>query len=103
MAGAVHNSWALVAPLRVGGGTRLKILEAMALGTPVISTTKGAEGIDVHDGQDILIAEKLTLFLEKRYLLEEMGRSAAMTASTFTWEKFRSGVVQAYKSMLANT
>lgn len=41
----VARSWALVAPLRFGGGTRLKILEAMALGTPVIATPKGAEGL----------------------------------------------------------
>jgi sugar transferase (PEP-CTERM/EpsH1 system associated) len=53
----VAGSWALVVPLRVGGGTRLKILEAMALGTPVISTTKGAEGLDVRHEENILIAD----------------------------------------------
>jgi glycosyltransferase involved in cell wall biosynthesis len=57
VAAAVQNSWALVAPLRVGGGTRLKILEAMALGTPVVSTTKGAEGLDVVNGRDLLLAD----------------------------------------------
>lgn len=57
VAAAVQESWALVTPLRIGGGTRLKILEAMALGTPVISTAKGAEGIAVHPGEDILIAD----------------------------------------------
>lgn len=46
-----------VVPLRQGGGTRLKILEAMALGTPVVSTTKGAEGLNVTPGRDILIAD----------------------------------------------
>jgi glycosyltransferase involved in cell wall biosynthesis len=46
-----------VVPMTVGGGTRLKILEAMALGTPVVSTSKGAEGLDVVHGQDILIAD----------------------------------------------
>jgi polysaccharide biosynthesis protein PslH len=45
-----------VIPIRKGGGTRLKILEAMALGTPVISTAKGAEGLDVVDGEHLLIA-----------------------------------------------
>jgi glycosyltransferase involved in cell wall biosynthesis len=54
---AVAQSWACVVPLRVGGGTRLKILEAMALGTPVVSTTKGAEGLEVIPGEDILIAD----------------------------------------------
>ena len=55
---AVAAAWACVAPLRTGGGTRLKILEAMALGTPVIATSKGAEGLDVTPGHDILIADE---------------------------------------------
>ena len=46
-----------VVPLRVGGGTRLKVLEAMAAGTPVISTTLGAEGLEITPGRNILIAE----------------------------------------------
>ena len=46
-----------VVPLRVGGGTRLKVLEAMAAGTPVISTALGAEGLEVTPGKDILIAD----------------------------------------------
>jgi glycosyltransferase involved in cell wall biosynthesis len=41
----------------VGGGTRLKILEAMALGTPVVSTSKGAEGLNVTSDENILIAD----------------------------------------------
>jgi glycosyltransferase involved in cell wall biosynthesis len=46
-----------VVPIRKGGGTRIKILEAMALGTPVVATTRGAEGLDVTPGLDILIAD----------------------------------------------
>lgn len=46
-----------VVPLRVGGGTRLKVLEAMAAGTPVVSTTLGAEGLEVAPGKDIVIAD----------------------------------------------
>lgn len=46
-----------VMPITIGGGTRLKILEAFAAGCPVISTVKGAEGIDVRHGENILIAE----------------------------------------------
>ncbi len=64
VADAVRQQWAVVAPLRVGGGTRLKILEAMALGTPVISTSKGAEGLDIHSGQDILIADSAQAFAD---------------------------------------
>jgi polysaccharide biosynthesis protein PslH len=46
-----------LAPILTGGGTRLKILEAMALRTPVVSTTKGAEGLDVQHGVHLLIAD----------------------------------------------
>jgi len=60
----VAQSWACVVPLRVGGGTRLKILEAMALGTPVVSTSKGAEGLEVTHGEDILIADTPAEFVD---------------------------------------
>jgi glycosyltransferase involved in cell wall biosynthesis len=53
----VAGAWAVVAPIRQGGGTRLKILEAMALGTPVVATSKAAEGLSVTSGRDILIAD----------------------------------------------
>ncbi len=53
---AVRESWAMVVPLKHGGGTRLKILEAMAIGTPVISTAKGAEGLAVQPDENLLIA-----------------------------------------------
>lgn len=46
-----------VVPLRAGGGTRIKILEAFAAGVPVVSTRLGAEGLDVRDGQHLLIAD----------------------------------------------
>jgi len=51
-------------PVRVGGGTRLKILEAMALHTPVVATTKGAEGLDVQHGDHLLIADTPEAFAE---------------------------------------
>jgi polysaccharide biosynthesis protein PslH len=46
-----------VVPLRIGGGTRLKIYEAMAMGIPMVSTTIGAEGLPVRDGEHLLIAD----------------------------------------------
>lgn len=51
-------------PVRVGGGTRLKILEAMALHTPVVATAKGAEGLDVQHGEHLLIADTPEAFAE---------------------------------------
>ena len=53
----LHDARALVVPLRAGSGTRLKILEAMAAGTPVVSTPLGAAGIDAADGEHLLLAE----------------------------------------------
>jgi glycosyltransferase involved in cell wall biosynthesis len=51
-----------VAPLHVGGGTRLKVLEAFAAGIPVVATTVGAEGIMAENGRDILIADNAEEF-----------------------------------------
>jgi glycosyltransferase involved in cell wall biosynthesis len=61
----VASSSVSVVPLRLGGGTRFKILEAMALGTPVVSTFKGAEGLEVTDGEDILLADDPREFSER--------------------------------------
>jgi glycosyltransferase involved in cell wall biosynthesis len=47
----------LVAPLRIGGGTRLKIVEALAAGCPVVSTAVGAEGLDLRSGEHLRLAE----------------------------------------------
>lgn len=54
----------LVVPLRSGGGTRIKIFEAMAQGVPVVSTTIGAEGLPVVDGETILIADEAGAFAD---------------------------------------
>ncbi len=58
----VTSSAVCVVPLKTGGGTRLKILEALALGTPVVATSKGAEGLAVTHGENILIADTPAAF-----------------------------------------
>ncbi len=60
-----NKSAIAVVPLLTGSGTRLKILEAMALGVPVISTTIGAEGIEYTIDSDIIIADEEKFFAEK--------------------------------------
>ncbi len=83
-----------VVPLRQGGGTRLKILEAMALGTPVVATTKGAEGLDLTTGEDILIADDPDAFADAtaRLLTDDTlyARIAAhakeTVATRYDWE-----------------
>ena len=52
-----RGALAAIVPLRIGGGTRLKILEAMAAGVPVVSTSIGAEGLAVNAGVNILLAD----------------------------------------------
>lgn len=54
----IAESWCSVVPILSGGGTRLKILEAMALRTPVVATSKGAEGLELQSNRDILIADQ---------------------------------------------
>lgn len=67
-----------VVPLRSGGGTRLKILEAMAAGAAVVSTTVGCEGLDVTHGEDILIADEPRPFADAvlGLLSDSSGRRA---------------------------
>lgn len=60
----VQEATASIVPLRVGGGTRLKILESLALGTPVVSTTVGAEGLDLRHGEHLLLADSPKDFAE---------------------------------------
>ena len=61
----ILNSGTMVVPLRAAGGIRVKIIEGMALGVPVISTTVGAEGINCKDNHNILIANEKKDFIKK--------------------------------------
>lgn len=73
------KSTVCIAPIRAGSGTRLKILEAMAIGRPVVSTTTGCEGLDVIDGEHILIADDGALFAEQTVnLLTDSARRAKL-------------------------
>jgi glycosyltransferase involved in cell wall biosynthesis len=54
---SIAQAWAEVVPLRKGGGTRLKVLEALALGTPVVSTSKGIEGLALEHDRHVLVAD----------------------------------------------
>ncbi|MCY3724488.1 MAG: glycosyltransferase family 4 protein [Candidatus Poribacteria bacterium] len=53
-----------VVPLRIGSGTRLKILEALAMGKAIVSTSVGAEGLALKDGEEIFIADEPTVFAD---------------------------------------
>jgi glycosyltransferase involved in cell wall biosynthesis len=67
-----------IAPLRIGGGTRLKVLEAMALGRPVVATHIGAEGIEVQHERDLLLADTPRAFADA--IVHLLAHPAAATA-----------------------
>ncbi len=72
-------------PLRIGGGTRLKIYEAMAAKIPVVSTTVGAEGLDIRDGENIAIADSAQDFADRCLeLLADSDARRRMAANA--WE-----------------
>jgi glycosyltransferase involved in cell wall biosynthesis len=67
----------LVVPLRLGGGTRLKIVEGMAMGKPIVSTSLGAEGIEATPGRDLLIEDQPEAFADAvNRLLADPGLAA---------------------------
>jgi glycosyltransferase involved in cell wall biosynthesis len=73
---------AVVVPLRLGGGTRLKIVEAMAMGKAIVSTTLGAEGIEAVQGCDLLIEDQPAAFADAvNRLLAEPGLAARIGQS----------------------
>jgi polysaccharide biosynthesis protein PslH len=78
-----------VVPLRIAGGTRIKIFEAMASGIPVVSTTIGAEGLAVEHGRHILLADSPTSFAESVIRLLQspaLARELAHSAKTLVAE-----------------
>jgi glycosyltransferase involved in cell wall biosynthesis len=73
---------AVLVPIRAGGGTRIKILEAFGYGRVVISTTLGAEGIAAEDGQELLIADDADGFANAaKRLLDEQGLAQKLIAN----------------------
>lgn len=97
-----------IVPLRMGGGTRIKILEAMAAGKPVVSTTVGCAGIDVAPSENILIADapenfadacvELLLHKTRRQTLGRAGR--ALVLRSYRWEDIRRGYVETLEDCL---
>ncbi len=95
VAPAIAESLACVVPLRAGGGTRLKVLQAMALGTPVVSTSKGIEGIDLEPEVHVLVADTAGAFVARTLELVAdpgLGQRLATAAfdrvlAAYTWDR----------------
>ena len=88
----LRDAAVFVVPLRIGGGTRIKIYEGMAMGKATVSTTIGAEGLDVEHGRDILLedtpesfADAIVTFLEDENVRRRYEASAATTARKYDW------------------
>jgi polysaccharide biosynthesis protein PslH len=101
------NASIMVVPLQQGSGTRLKILEAFAAGLPVISTTKGAEGIKAADGEALLIRDGVEPILEAILeLWENPDRAQQLTANAYdlvqagyAWERVGEAIGQAITAL----
>lgn len=90
----LKDATVVVVPLRIGGGTRLKIFEAMAMGKAVVSTSIGAEGLDVSSGRNIILAddpqrfaEAVLLLLRDPALRRKYEEAAAQLAAEYDWPK----------------
>lgn len=103
----VQRARCFIVPIRVGGGTRLKILDAWALGKAVISTTVGCEGLAAVHGKNLLIADGPATFAEKvssvlddpelRMSLEKEGRKTAV--ENYDWSVIQRRVIPVYEEI----
>jgi polysaccharide biosynthesis protein PslH len=96
-------------PLLKGGGTRIKILEYMAAGKAVVSTVKGAEGLDLQNGKDVLITKNpdsnftdlVLQLIENNSLRENMGVNAQRKViSLYSWKETAKKAVQNYGKVI---
>jgi len=98
----------VIAPLRLGGGMRGKILEAWAMGKPVVTTSIGAEGLDYDNGSDIIVADgeeefahAIERLLDEPLLQKEMGLKGRKRAvKQYTWEAVAAGYEKLYYELL---
>lgn len=103
----VQRAACFVVPLRVGGGTRLKILDAWAMGKAVVSTSIGCEGLDAIDGLNILVrdnpvsfAEAVQQVLHDKALRQRLGEQARMTIeTTYAWKIVGEGMHTKYHAI----
>lgn len=104
----VAQAHASVVPIRVGGGTRLKILDAWAMGKPVVSTSAGCEGLEARDGQNIIVrddpaalAEAVVRVLSEPDLAAALGAAGRRTAeTTYSWDRIGEDLRAAYWRLL---
>ena len=88
----LRDATVVIVPLRIGGGTRLKIYEAMAMGKALVSTSIGAEGLAFQNGRDLLLADDASSFADAILLLlsdapvrRRFEEAAVQQAAQFDW------------------
>ncbi len=104
----VRDAACFVVPLRVGGGTRLKILDAWAMGKAVVSTAVGCEGLAAQDGENILIrdspqdfADAVASVLRDRTLRERLQRGARRTVEElYAWDVIGPDMINEYQGVI---
>ena len=97
-----------VCPIRDGGGTRIKILDAMAMGMPIVATTIGCEGIDVTPGKDLLIADSPEEYIKNIGVIlnnENVRKSISISArqkveDRYSWNSIGSKLNRLYEESL---
>lgn len=105
----VYESSAFVVPLRMGGGTRLKVLEGLSMEKAVVSTSVGCEGIDVVDGKHLLVADEPQRFadavlqvLEDREQAAALGRRGReLVEARYKWESVVERLEAFYRELAA--
>ena len=105
----IARSAVYVCPMREGGGTRLKILDALAQGIPLVATRMAIEGLPARDGQEVLLAEDARSFanavcslFERPSLGEGLAlRGRALVESSFTWAVIGARLRTAYQAALS--
>ena len=106
-----HKAAVFVVPLRMGGGTRLKVLEGLSMEKPMVSTAVGCEGIDVVDREHLLIADEADQFasavlelMRNRELARALARSGReLMLARYTWEAVVATLEQFYARLSAAT
>lgn len=104
----IARACVVIAPLRIGGGTRLKIVEAMAMAKPIVSTTIGAEGLEVEHERDILLADtpealarEIGRVLQDEGLARRLGQAARRGAEAhYSWDAAAHKLSAFYRSLL---
>jgi sugar transferase (PEP-CTERM/EpsH1 system associated) len=106
IANYLRSATVVVVPLRIGGGTRLKIFEAMAMAKALVSTSIGAEGLDVMDGRDLILADDAQSFAAAVIRLlrdHEQRRSFEQAASVLAARYDWSQIAQRFAEVLRET